>query len=79
MFQCQMKQAAEKIAAEQVENTVGDSFELYYGLFMYNPNATEEVTNGTLFDNTCKKEFKLLLTLYSDFAEWVSNQSLSRQ
>lgn len=32
-----------KVGLEQVENTVGDSFELYYGLFMYNPNATEEV------------------------------------
>ncbi|CAI5477817.1 unnamed protein product [Closterium sp. Yama58-4] len=26
-----------------VENTAGDSFDLYYGLFMYNTNATEEV------------------------------------
>eukprot|EP00850_Spirogloea_muscicola_P013639 SM000093S24450 [mRNA] locus=s93:518472:520805:+ [translate_table: standard] len=26
-----------------VENTNGDSFDLYYGLFMYNVNATEEV------------------------------------
>lgn len=28
----------------QVDNTAGDSFDLYYGLFMYNTNATEEVT-----------------------------------
>lgn len=34
---------AEESGVEQVENTSGDSFELYYGLFMYNPNATEEV------------------------------------
>ncbi|KAK9833303.1 hypothetical protein WJX81_004631 [Elliptochloris bilobata] len=26
-----------------VENTTHDSFELYYGLFLYNPNATEEL------------------------------------
>jgi hypothetical protein len=28
----------------QVSNTGSDSFDLYYGLFMYNVNATEEVT-----------------------------------
>ena len=27
----------------QVENTNSDSFDLYYGLFMYNVNATEQV------------------------------------
>ena len=27
----------------QTENTVSDSFDLYYGLFMYNVNATEQV------------------------------------
>ena len=26
-----------------VENTTNDSFDLYYGLFLYNPNATEEL------------------------------------
>ena len=31
------------VAACQVENTAGDSFDLYYGLFMYNTNATEQV------------------------------------
>ena len=31
------------VAAWQVENTAGDSFDLYYGLFMYNTNATEQV------------------------------------
>ena len=25
-----------------VDNTSGDSFDLYYGLFMYNKNATNE-------------------------------------
>lgn len=38
-----------KSNSEQVENTSGDSFELYYGLFMYNPNATEEVRKGVFF------------------------------
>lgn len=32
-----------KLGREQVQNTSGDSFELYCGLFMYNPNAIEEV------------------------------------
>uniref|UniRef100_A0A453S6L8 TYRAAT2-like C-terminal domain-containing protein n=1 Tax=Aegilops tauschii subsp. strangulata TaxID=200361 RepID=A0A453S6L8_AEGTS len=27
----------------QTENTVSDSFDLYYGLFMYNVNATEQM------------------------------------
>lgn len=26
-----------------MENTANDSFDLYYGLFMYNPNATDEL------------------------------------
>jgi arogenate dehydrogenase (NADP+) len=26
-----------------VNNTANDSFELYYGLFLYNQNATEEL------------------------------------
>ena len=30
----------------QVENTNSDSFDLYYGLFMYNVNATEQVRKG---------------------------------
>eukprot|EP00854_Cymbomonas_tetramitiformis_P030542 gene30542-38194_t len=25
------------------DNTAGDSFDLYYGLFMYNPNSIEEL------------------------------------
>jgi hypothetical protein len=28
----------------QTENTVSDSFDLYYGLFMYNVNATEQAS-----------------------------------
>lgn len=45
---------------EQVENTAGDSFELYYGLFMYNPNATEEVRKGP-FCFPCEIAFRILL------------------
>lgn len=40
------------IRCEQVQNTSNDSFELYYGLFMYNPNATEEVRKHTLSRQT---------------------------
>ena len=28
----------------QTKNTVSDSFDLYYGLFMYNINATEQAS-----------------------------------
>ncbi|CAI7767291.1 unnamed protein product [Closterium sp. NIES-53] len=33
-----------------VENTAGDSFDLYYGLFMYNTNATEEVVRCSVVE-----------------------------
>ncbi|KAG0593324.1 hypothetical protein KC19_1G321400 [Ceratodon purpureus] len=39
-----------------VENTVGDSFELYYGLFMYNPNATEELERLELAFDSIKRQ-----------------------
>ncbi len=29
-----------------VENTTNDSFDLYYGLFLYNPNATQVSLEG---------------------------------
>ncbi|KAG0581398.1 hypothetical protein KC19_4G248300 [Ceratodon purpureus] len=41
-----------------VQNTSGDSFELYYGLFMYNANATEELQRlEVAFDSTKKQLF----------------------
>lgn len=44
-----------------VENTSGDSFDLYYGLFMYNVNATEELNNlERAFDEVKKHLFDQL-------------------
>lgn len=39
-----------------VENTGGDSFDLYYGLFMYNVNATEELDRLEMAFDDVKKE-----------------------
>eukprot|EP00249_Psilotum_nudum_P022888 c28680_g2_i1 orf=1500-2795(+) len=41
---------------DMVENTGGDSFDLYYGLFMYNVNATEELTRLELAFDAVKKQ-----------------------
>ncbi|PHT75498.1 Arogenate dehydrogenase 1, chloroplastic [Capsicum annuum] len=39
-----------------VENTTNDSFDLFYGLFMYNKNAMEELERIDLAFETLKKE-----------------------
>ncbi|KDP37046.1 hypothetical protein JCGZ_06102 [Jatropha curcas] len=39
-----------------VENTAGDSFELYYGLFMYNKNAMEQLERLDMAFEAIKKE-----------------------
>ncbi|KAK6930451.1 Pyrroline-5-carboxylate reductase, catalytic, N-terminal [Dillenia turbinata] len=39
-----------------VENTCGDSFELYYGLFMYNKNAMEQIEKLELAFELVRKE-----------------------
>ncbi|PHT56459.1 Arogenate dehydrogenase 1, chloroplastic [Capsicum baccatum] len=39
-----------------VENTASDSFDLYYGLFMYNKNAMEELERLDLAFEALKKE-----------------------
>lgn len=39
-----------------VENTAGDSFDLYYGLFMYNANAMEQLENLDLAFESLRKE-----------------------
>ncbi|CAN6449905.1 unnamed protein product [Victoria cruziana] len=39
-----------------VENTCGDSFDLYYGLFMYNVNATEQIERLEMAFDSLKKE-----------------------
>jgi arogenate dehydrogenase (NADP+), plant len=44
-----------------VENTTNDSFELYYGLFMYNQNATQELDRlERAFDDVKKQLFTKL-------------------
>lgn len=43
------------------ENTVSDSFDLYYGLFMYNVNATEQIDNlDRAFETVKQKLFARL-------------------
>ncbi|CAI5534730.1 unnamed protein product [Closterium sp. Naga37s-1] len=39
-----------------VENTAGDSFDLYYGLFMYNTNATEQLQRVEMAFDAVKKQ-----------------------
>eukprot|EP00246_Nothoceros_aenigmaticus_P018320 TRINITY_DN953_c0_g1_i1.p1 TRINITY_DN953_c0_g1~~TRINITY_DN953_c0_g1_i1.p1 ORF type:complete len:440 (-),score=50.20 TRINITY_DN953_c0_g1_i1:952-2271(-) len=39
-----------------VENTSGDSYDLYYGLFMYNTNATEQLERLELAFDSVKKQ-----------------------
>ncbi|KFK22706.1 hypothetical protein AALP_AAs49083U000100 [Arabis alpina] len=39
-----------------VENTSGDSFDLYYGLFLYNPNAMEQLERFDLAFESLKKQ-----------------------
>ncbi|KAF8086038.1 hypothetical protein N665_0636s0010 [Sinapis alba] len=47
-----------------VENTAGDSFDLYYGLFLYNPNAMEQLERfGFAFESLKKQLFGRLHSL----------------
>eukprot|EP00252_Welwitschia_mirabilis_P002348 TRINITY_DN12281_c0_g1_i4.p1 TRINITY_DN12281_c0_g1~~TRINITY_DN12281_c0_g1_i4.p1 ORF type:complete len:383 (+),score=74.45 TRINITY_DN12281_c0_g1_i4:376-1524(+) len=39
-----------------VENTAGDSFDLYYGLFMYNVNATEQLERLEMAFDSLRKQ-----------------------
>ncbi|EOA18719.1 hypothetical protein CARUB_v10007297mg [Capsella rubella] len=39
-----------------VDNTAGDSFDLYYGLFLYNPNAMEQLERFHLAFESLKKQ-----------------------
>ncbi|KAI5081872.1 hypothetical protein GOP47_0001615 [Adiantum capillus-veneris] len=61
-----------------VENTGGDSFDLYYGLFMYNINATEELDRLELaFDSVKKQLFSQLHNvLRSQLFERVSTEEI---
>ncbi|XP_004303105.1 PREDICTED: arogenate dehydrogenase 1, chloroplastic-like [Fragaria vesca subsp. vesca] len=40
-----------------VENTVGDSFDLYHGLFMYNVNAIDQLNRLDMAFNSLKEQF----------------------
>jgi hypothetical protein len=44
-----------------VDNTANDSFELYYGLFLYNQNATEELER---LEQVCKRFCRNLSNLF---------------
>lgn len=46
----------------QTENTVSDSFDLYYGLFMYNVNATEQASYPHLWS---------FIRFFSKYNMWV--------
>jgi arogenate dehydrogenase (NADP+), plant len=45
-----------KSLLDLVDNTTHDSFDLYYGLFMYNQNATEELERLEVAFNSVKKQ-----------------------
>ncbi|KAL4299420.1 hypothetical protein AHAS_Ahas17G0099100 [Arachis hypogaea] len=48
-----------------VENTMGDSFDLYYGLFLYNLNAMEQLERFHLaFESLKKQLFNQLHSIY---------------
>lgn len=53
-----------------VENTANDSFELYYGLFLYNPNATEELERLEHAFNVVKRQ--LFSQLHKKLREHLS-------
>ncbi|KAJ4770025.1 arogenate dehydrogenase [Rhynchospora pubera] len=54
------------------ENTVSDSFDLYYGLFMYNVNATEQMDNLDRAFETVKQK------LYSRLHDILRKQIVER-
>ncbi|XP_058075148.1 arogenate dehydrogenase 2, chloroplastic-like [Magnolia sinica] len=45
-----------EVLLELVENTSGDSYELYYGLFMYNTSATEQLERLEMAFDALKKQ-----------------------
>ncbi|CAN6443799.1 unnamed protein product [Victoria cruziana] len=61
------------------ENTVSDSFDLYYGLFMYNVNATEQIENlDRAFETVKQKLFgRLHDLLRKQIVERVPLQGVS--
>ncbi|KAJ8616469.1 hypothetical protein MRB53_035841 [Persea americana] len=63
------------------ENTVSDSFDLYYGLFMYNVNATEQIENlDRAFETVKQKLFgRLHDILRKQIVERVPMQGRTRE
>lgn len=64
-----------------VENTAGDSFDLYYGLFLYNVNALDHLERLDLAFETLKKQ--LLQRLHGvirkqHFKDGVSSDNVQR-
>jgi arogenate dehydrogenase (NADP+), plant len=61
-----------------VENTANDSFELYYGLFLYNPNATEQLEKlEKAFDSVKRQLFTQLHGKLREEMGLVSSSSSS--
>ncbi|KAH1212849.1 Arogenate dehydrogenase 1, chloroplastic [Glycine max] len=54
-----------------VENTAGDSFDLYYGLFLYNINAMEQIERfDRAFESVKKQLFDRLHGFYRQQTQW---------
>eukprot|EP01018_Ginkgo_biloba_P006759 Gb_28492 [translate_table: standard] len=64
-----------------VDNTVGDSFDLYYGLFMYNINSTEQLERLEMAFDALKKQLvgRLHDILRKQLFEGVSRGEASEQ
>uniref|UniRef100_A0A0D6QYL8 Prephenate/arogenate dehydrogenase domain-containing protein n=1 Tax=Araucaria cunninghamii TaxID=56994 RepID=A0A0D6QYL8_ARACU len=64
-----------------VENTAGDSFDLYYGLFMYNVNATEQLERLEMAFDALKKQLvgRLHTILRTQIFEGVPTGEISKQ
>ncbi|KAJ4832898.1 Arogenate dehydrogenase 1, chloroplastic [Turnera subulata] len=64
-----------------VENTAGDSFDLYYGLFMYNANAMEQLERLDLSFESLKKQLfgQLHDALRTQLFESGENNSVMRE
>ncbi|XP_057855873.1 arogenate dehydrogenase 2, chloroplastic [Cryptomeria japonica] len=64
-----------------VENTAGDSFDLYYGLFMYNVNATEQLERLEMAFDALKKQLvgRLHKILRTQLFDGVARGEVSEQ
>ncbi|GLJ27789.1 hypothetical protein SUGI_0545400 [Cryptomeria japonica] len=64
-----------------VENTCGDSFDLYYGLFMYNVNSTEQLERLEMAFDALKKQLvgRLHKILRTQLFDGVARGEVSEQ